>query len=822
HIMAQILRDVVPNSGGLTFCDVLHAVPFVWSFLGKQSSLCLRTVSKETRSSHDAACLSLHVHLRQAMSFQKAQLVGQSAILDALAGIRKRGCQPIRVTINADCEATLCAVLQEVANHATRVAIYGSTHLSDRLGATLDAFLPQLQHLVLELSEARAAKGADQVLAAIGNRLRVLELRVGLQGSLPACSLEDCTALEELRLALEMHALAPLGPLRMRGDNAPPAVDAIASLGTHLRCLELVGSSLPRLLDPPHRLAGLSELTALTRLRVDMPPGFLAPQPAEVDAAAADGFTPDPSQLAAAGAQHAAELRWRAVPLAASLNSLVEVHLGRSYELTVYDMRVLARALQLTLLACRNIVLPPTLAHDGGSDISGDSGPVQTPLRPPPVVPFPPQLRELQVRRMPCAPVLAALDALPAPGLQVLKCRALEKAVAAATAAATTTAATAGQSAAAACGMIMAGDARYGGTALPTSMTSATAATGGDVGVKGGGVIKPIRLAQLEAPTSASASSSSTLSSASAAPFVACTSIHLAPSDPGCCRPQGSIRGSGGFKERQPLDDGAFCTARLTEADLAGPDVSVDDLESDSRFPDMAVSDAAAAAAAVRKTVAGWGFLRGGDALGAGVPHVAAEPADTATTAARGAEVHSAASSKKTSRRGGEGLRLALVGSSCAADSIDAGPWVVDVALAACRLIARLLFAYPSPWPSLSPLGAAAAALPVKRTVNLPVLSIRPFERGDGTGGGSGTTAMASTTLRGPHAGSWLAALAPLGSAGLSMLQLRYFEFGTGDLQLLQVAAPELRSCELRDCSVAEEDMRQLQSWLQRPLEAVR
>ncbi|GIL52920.1 hypothetical protein Vafri_8664, partial [Volvox africanus] len=400
HIMAQILSDVVPDSGGLTCCDVLRAVPFVWSLLGKQSSLCLRSVSKETRSLHDAACLSLHVHLCRAMSFQKAQLVGRSAILDALVGIRRRGCQPIKVTINADCEATLCAVLQEVAYNATRVAIYGSARLSDLLGATLDSFVPQLQHLVLELSEASAAKGADQVLAAIGNRLRVLELRIGLHGSLPACSLEDCTALEELRLALEMHALAPLGPLRMRGDNAPPAVDAIASLGTHLRSLELVGSSLPRLLDPPHRLAGLSELTALTRLRVDMPPGFLAPQPAEVEAAAVDGFTPDASSspMAATGAQHAAELRWRAVPLAASLNSLVEVHLGRSYELTVYDMRVLARALQLTVLACRNIVLPPTPAHDGGSDVFGDPGPVQTPLPPPPVVPFPPQLRELQVR----------------------------------------------------------------------------------------------------------------------------------------------------------------------------------------------------------------------------------------------------------------------------------------------------------------------------------------------------------------------------------------------------------------------------------------
>ncbi|GIL52919.1 hypothetical protein Vafri_8663, partial [Volvox africanus] len=421
---------------------------------------------------------------------------------------------------------------------------------------------------------------------------------------------------------------------------------------------------------------------------------------------------------------------------------------------------------------------------------------------------------------------------LPAPGLQVLKCRAFEKAVAAATAAAAAAAATAGQFAAAS---RMASDARYGGIAVPNSMTAAMAATGGDGGVKGdggvegdggvkgdGGVIKPIRLAQLEASTSASASSSSTFSYASAAQFVAWTSSHLAPSDPGCYCPLGSNLAAGGLKERQPLDEGTLCTARLTEADLAGPDLGVDILESEFGFVDVtAVSQAVSQAVAVRKAVPGWGFLRGGDAFGAGLP-VAAEPADTATMAARGDEVRSAAAVKKTSRGGGEGLRLALVGSSCAAESIDASPWVAEVALAASRLIARLLLACPPPRALPSPLGATAAAAPAKRTVSLPALSIRPFERGDGTGGGSGTTATATTTLRGPYAGSWLAALAPLGAAGLSVLQLRYFEFGTGDLQLLEVAAPELRSCELRDCSAAEEDMRELQSWLQRPLEAMR
>ncbi|GIM07138.1 hypothetical protein Vretimale_11359, partial [Volvox reticuliferus] len=375
----------------------------------------------------------------------------------------------------------------------------------------------------------------------------------------------------------------------------------------------------------------------------------------------------------------------------------------------------------------------------------------------PPAVPFPPRLRELQVRRLPCAPVLAALDSLPPPGLQVLKCRAFEKAIAAVTAAA---------------------------------VAAAAAAT----------------VVDQFAPAS-------TFSYASALPFVSGALSNLGPSDPGCYSPLVA----GGLREKQPPDDlGAQCTARLTEADLAGPDLGVDILESNSGFVDVAAG--LEAATHVREAVADWGLMQGGgEALRSGLP-AAIEPTETVTTAARGAEVRNAAASKKTPRESGEWLRLALVGSFCTADSIDAGPWVAEVALAAFRLLSRLLFTYPPPWPLPSPLCAIAAAPPAPRPAALPALSIRPFERGSGKGGGSGTTASATTILRGPYAGSWLAALAPLGSAGLSTLQLRHFELETGDLQLLQVAIPELRSCELRDCFAAEEDVRQLQSWLQRPL----
>ncbi|GLC33536.1 hypothetical protein PLESTM_000082100 [Pleodorina starrii] len=510
----------------------------------------------------------------------------------------------------------------------------------------------QLQQLVLEVSEPGTAKGVDRVLSAVGHRLRVLEMRVAPRGTLPAVGLEDCTALDELRLVLDMNALAPLGPLRMRGDEAPPAVAAIASLGPHLRSLELLGSALPRLLDPPHRLAGLSELTALTKLRVDVPPGLLA---AAGGAAAGGGV--DVGGSAAGGEGHAAELRWRAVPLASSLGSLAEVHLGRSYECTVYDMAVLARAPALTLLACRNIVLPPTRV-EAAAAAGGGAAALLYGQPPPPVVPLPPQLRELQVRRLPSAPVLAALEALPSPGLQSLKCRAFDKAAAAAATAAAAAAAAA------------------------AAVTAATAA--------------------------AAASASST----------------------------------------------SACLA-VAEADLGG-----------------GTSD-------------GW--------------CLASAPASAAPRS--GAAAATAAIAQGPS--GVEGLRLALIGSSCDGESIEADPWVSDVAMAAFRIIQRLLFAHAPPPPPRHAAAAAAAAA-------LPALIIRPFER-SGRGGGGGAV------LRGPYAGSWLAALAPLGAAGLSGLQLRSFEFEAGDLQLLRVAVPELRICELRGCTATHEDLLHLRDWLQRP-----
>ncbi len=55
---------------------------------------------------------------------------------------------------------------------------------------------------------------------------------------------------------------------------AAPAVAAIASLSPTLRSLELYGSALGRLMQPPQRLAGLSALTALTKLVLHIPSDF--------------------------------------------------------------------------------------------------------------------------------------------------------------------------------------------------------------------------------------------------------------------------------------------------------------------------------------------------------------------------------------------------------------------------------------------------------------------------------------------------------------------------------------------------------------------
>ncbi|EFJ47437.1 hypothetical protein VOLCADRAFT_92151 [Volvox carteri f. nagariensis] len=548
-----------------------------------------------------------------------------------------------------------CAVLREIGHSAIRVDVLGTPRLSDRVGSTLVTSAPQLQHLVLQLSEPNAAKGADQVLTTIGNRLRALDLLVASHGTLPAVSLEDCTALQELRLVLDMHPLAPLGPLRMRGDEAPPAVAAIAALGPCLRSLELVGSAVPRVLDPPHRLAGLTDLTALTRLKIDMPQGFLA---AGAAAEVRDGDGGGSGEVArpgsvlaadaaAAAAVCAAGLRWRAVPVAASLGSLVELHLGRSYELTVYDMAVLAPAPQLALLACRNIVLPPTTPTTTTMGSAREHPPLSCPAvrSRPPAVPLPQRLRELQVRRLPSAPVLAALESLPAPGLQVLKC-------------------------------------------------------------------------------------------------------HLS---------------AAGFP------------AAVLPLDAA--------LEDQAVAPGGESQTAAVAAAAQQA-----GELA---AVGGG---------GGTTSAALGGGGSSIVS-----------LQLALVGTSCAAESMVAEPWVAEVALSAFHLIARLLFARALPSPSSPPPGslshpAATAVAPP------PPLLIRPFERGGGGRragrGGSGAAASASTMLRGPYAGSWLSTLSVLSSAGLTSLQLRHFEFEWEDLQLLRVAFPLPKSCEVRECEGGCEEPR--------------
>ncbi|GFR49065.1 hypothetical protein Agub_g11091, partial [Astrephomene gubernaculifera] len=713
----------LPPAGERSLYDVLAALPSFWALLGRQSSLTLRAVSREARNLHDAACLSLHVNAVRAIQLFQSQLSGCIAGLESLAAISRRGCKPLKLTLscgNALSEAVLCGILREVACTATTLALLGSPRLSDRIACSLPSLAPQLQHLLLELPDASATKGSERVLAAVGPQLTSLELRMGPRGAPPVVALEGCTALQELRLQLDMQTSASLGPLRMRGDEVPPAVASIASLN-RLRCLELYGSALERILDPPYRLAGLSALTGLTRLRADLHAGFLTTHGSQEGAAAAAGgagaagrsdkdeesahaafwrqqqhqpglqsllLPPSASSSASSAVESAAaaaaaaacmrggpwstaERRWQLLPLASSVRNLVELNLGRSYELTVYDMAaVLSKAVQLTCLTCRSIVLPPVppavwgtgtsaaavgavgAAVAAGSSRGGGGGGCGSLAAP--VVLFPPHLRELQVRHLPAAPILASLGALT--GFTVLTCRQLTKAAAAAAAMAAPAAATA--SAAAASG-------GNGNTATPLGEPGPTAAT------------------------------------ETAAVNTACAPLHAGEA-------------------------------------------------SHSSAPPAITEGTTAAATPLAAVPAAWG-------------------------------------------------RLALVGSSCEAESLDTDPWVTDVLLAACRLLARTLQPYNRHQPS----GAVALAPASKSPpLLLPAgLVIRPFERG-------------RCMLAGTGAGGWLASLAPLRPMGLSALQLRGFAFGPGELQLLQVALPELREVELRGCTAPDEDVLELRRWL--------
>ncbi|KAG2490946.1 hypothetical protein HYH03_010623 [Edaphochlamys debaryana] len=434
--------------------------------------------------------------------------------------MRERGCSPLSLTVTCSgapvADKLVLSIAQAIGASATSFALAGCASLGPALAPRLAAALPRLQDLTLDVGSAAAARGAEALLEQLAIRcpdpatldgpspsdnppcgpgpgpppphhhttppdaptpappplprpptpttslpppisvplpppppLLSLQLRLSGHAALPGVALEGLRGLRALALGLELAPGAGLGQLRTRGSEAPPAVAAIASLAPTLRRLELTGSSLSdRILDPPYRFAGLSDLTGLTYLRVDLPCDFPAvlDNVEELYRVATSGSAGVGLDGAVQAVAHAvpwlvpseccttecctAFLRWHWLPAAASLDCLVELHLGRSYDLSVYDMAmVLHRAVHLTVLSCRTLSLPPypAAAAPGGGMADGwqpgsggrwaadpcgggGGGGAAALARL-----FPPALRELRVRYLPPAPLLAALSALQRP-----------------------------------------------------------------------------------------------------------------------------------------------------------------------------------------------------------------------------------------------------------------------------------------------------------------------------------------------------------------------------------------------------------------------
>ncbi|PNG99652.1 hypothetical protein TSOC_014565, partial [Tetrabaena socialis] len=231
------------------------------------------------------------------------------------------------------------------------------------------------------------------------------------------------------RLAPDGRPLAAVGSQRSgpgggalgSGRPVPPAVAAIARL-PRLARLELCGPALERILDPPYRLLGLSALTALTRLRLDLPADLTPPDPAPVAGGGGGGHEHrgggDPeygSGDGGGGGGGCVTAGWRLGPLLASLGWLRDLDLGLSFGVPPEALQSLAALAALTQLRCGTILTPPPRYRArvaGWQQLAAQAAEVEgegeagadglTPAPPPPSLlrlPMPPALEHLRPDR---------------------------------------------------------------------------------------------------------------------------------------------------------------------------------------------------------------------------------------------------------------------------------------------------------------------------------------------------------------------------------------------------------------------------------------
>ncbi|KAG2435069.1 hypothetical protein HYH02_012065 [Chlamydomonas schloesseri] len=275
---------------------------------------------------------------------------------------------PDRALLEQRGEAAVAAAV-ETGPPPVAVAVVGGTPVRRAGGATGGRGLRELR-----------------VILALDKHMHIGPFRYGTQAR-PGGAVGRCTGAEAWRRNGGGATAAAVGawvlPLAQAatGRAVPPAVAAIASLAPTLRSLELAGPCVERVLDPPGRLLGLSALTALQRLRVELP---AATEPYGSGAAGGAGVGygvggggrfgggggggggasawdggGGGGGVSDGGATCDGAGGWKLGPLLAAMPWIRDLDLGPSYRLPPEALVSLAALSQLSRLRCGSIATPP-------------------------------------------------------------------------------------------------------------------------------------------------------------------------------------------------------------------------------------------------------------------------------------------------------------------------------------------------------------------------------------------------------------------------------------------------------------------------------
>ncbi|GLC61881.1 hypothetical protein PLESTB_001814100 [Pleodorina starrii] len=405
--------------------NVLQEVAVIWDYLCLTDAKNLKATCKLARTQHIHWCQKFFIRVE----YGKCNPARVLKDLDRLAAL---GYRPAAIEVVCNRFIAANQIIQPLAH------TFGAhlTHLSFRLDRSVDskheknirlapsappgakaitaasnwaaplaAALPALRSLGLEIRGLPDATSAEPLLRLLGPQLRGLSLNVLWSSWLPAwIDPRVVPSLESLKLdARRCVCEDEEEHWNAREERAAPSAARLATL-TSLRSLELsTYDEAPGegVLVPERELLALSALTGLTHLVLDVPQQVPLEDPTHD---CRDDFT------------CFARNCWRLAPLLAgglAAASLAELSLPSSY-IAARDCAALAAATALTRLRCAGLATPPAERCGGGGGAGGGAAEM-------PVVPLPPNLRQLQVRQVPTLHLAACLAALPAtPRLRLL------------------------------------------------------------------------------------------------------------------------------------------------------------------------------------------------------------------------------------------------------------------------------------------------------------------------------------------------------------------------------------------------------------------